>query len=139
MSEYLTRQRKLLMEYMKDHPDENMSAAEIFSGLNSSDISLSAVYRNLRQMEEEGRVTRITRTGSREAYYQYVATDRCREKIHLVCKYCGRAEHLSEEDESEFINNLTMHRMFSIDLASTVVYGTCYRCRCERAGDAGNE
>ena len=133
MTEYMTRQRKLLMRFMSEHADENLSAGEIYEGLKNSNISLSAVYRNLRQMEEEGRVTRITRTGNRESFYQYVATEKCREKMHLVCRYCGRAEHLSDEDEEEFINNLSMHRMFSIDLSSTVIYGMCYRCRCERA------
>lgn len=133
MAEYLTRQRKILTRFMARHTDENLSVGDIYAALKDEDISLSAVYRNLRRMEDEGKVTRITRTGSREAYYQYVATERCRERIHLVCKYCGRAEHMSEEDESEFINNLAMHKMFSIDISTSVIYGTCYRCQCERA------
>ena len=47
MQKYKTRQRKLLLEHLAAHADEELSARQIENALREYDISLSAVYRNL--------------------------------------------------------------------------------------------
>ncbi len=54
MAKYLTRQRKRLLEYLSEHTDEQMSARQIADALATDEISVSAVYRNLSALEEEG-------------------------------------------------------------------------------------
>ena len=65
MARYATRQRRALQEYLSRHPDESLSARQIAEGLCGDGISVSAVYRNLAQMELEGEVRRTGKAGSR--------------------------------------------------------------------------
>ena len=58
MAKYLTRQRKRLLEYLSEHTDEQMSARQIADALAADEISVSAVYRNLSALEEEGLLKR---------------------------------------------------------------------------------
>ena len=53
MYSYSTRQRKVLLAYLSQHPDELLSARQIEDALADKKISLSAVYRNLAQLETE--------------------------------------------------------------------------------------
>ena len=64
MHSYSTRQRKVLLSYLSQHPDELLSARQIEDALADKKISLSAVYRNLAQghLEAESRVIRRGRT-----------------------------------------------------------------------------
>lgn len=52
------RQRKRLLEYLSEHTDEQMSARQIADALATDEISVSAVYRNLSALEEEGLLKR---------------------------------------------------------------------------------
>ena len=58
MSSYSTQQRKALLAYLSRHPDELLSARQIADALADEKISLSAVYRNLAQLEAEEKVQR---------------------------------------------------------------------------------
>lgn len=68
MAKYLTRQRKRLLEYLSEHTDEQMSARQIADALAADEISVSAVYRNLSALEEEGLLKRSVREGTREIF-----------------------------------------------------------------------
>ena len=72
MHSYSTRQRKVLLSYLSQHPDELLSARQIEDALADKKISLSAVYRNLAQLETEEKVRRSSKIGTREVYYQYL-------------------------------------------------------------------
>ena len=73
MAKYLTRQRKRLLEYLSEHTDEQISARQIAEDLAADQISISAVYRNISALEEEGLLKRSVREGTREVFYQYIA------------------------------------------------------------------
>ena len=78
MSSYSTRQRKALLAYLSRHPDELLSARQIADALADEKISLSAVYRNLAQLEAEEKVRRSSKSGTREVYYQYLDAESCK-------------------------------------------------------------
>ena len=67
MPKYMTKQRKALIEYLSNHTDEQLSARQIASDLADQEISLSAVYRNLSEMKDEGLLKICPKSGSREA------------------------------------------------------------------------
>ena len=129
MAAYITKQRQLLQSFLADHPDESLSAADIAAALSAQSISVSAVYRNLSALEEEGRVRRVSRSGSREVLYQYTDTEACREHLHLLCKGCGATYHMNKEDADQLIAVLARHEQFAVDTADTVLYGTCEACQ----------
>lgn len=76
MKKYDTRQRDYLINFLDQHPDQLLSVRQIAQELCSQQISLSAVYRNLSQLEAEGLIRKSIKPGSREAYYQYVGRGR---------------------------------------------------------------
>ena len=129
MAAYQTKQRRILQSFLADHPDESLSAADIAAALSAQSISISAVYRNLTALEQEGRVRRVAKSGSREVLYQFVDTEDCREHLHLLCKGCGATYHMNKEDADSIIRMLAVHEQFAVDRNDTVLYGTCEACQ----------
>ena len=94
MPRYTTRQREALLDYLSRHPDQPLTVREIAAGVEPDGVSLSAVYRNLAELEAAGLIRRESRPGSREAVVQYVGAENCRGHLHLTCTRCGRTVHL---------------------------------------------
>lgn len=127
MSKYMTKQRKLLTEYLSGHTDESISAGKIADAL-SDKISKSAVYRNLSDMEAEGKLRRVVSGSSREVVYQYIDGHKCTSCLHLSCKRCGKTVHMKKQIADEIIDSVAAGEHFSIDKGETVIYGICSQC-----------
>ena len=125
---YLTRQRKVLREYLSKHRDEQLSARQIAAELSGERISISAVYRNLSDLEKAGLVRRCVRENSNETYYQYIASDECRNNLHMSCRVCGKTVHLDEKDTAVLIDSALKKTGFKIDKSDTFLYGVCEKC-----------
>ena len=131
MSSYSTRQRKALLAYLSRHPDELLSARQIADALADEKISLSAVYRNLAQLEAEEKVRRSSKSGTREVYYQYLDAESCKVALHMSCVKCGRTFHMASGNAALFAKHLAQSEQFTLDAADTILYGTCADCREE--------
>lgn len=131
MSNYQTKQRRALMAYLEENTDRPLSIASISEALASENISLSAIYRNLAAMETEGKVRKITKTGAREVYYQYVDAEICRGHLHLACEKCGKTYHASGAGARALAKILSTSDGFALDQGETVLYGICKSCRKE--------
>ena len=129
MVKYLTRQRKGLLEYLSDHTDEQMTVRQIADELAGSQISISAVYRNLSALEEEGLLKRSVREGTREVFYQYIAAEKCKDSLHLSCRICGKSIHLGDQEARQLLHSTLESTGFQIDKAETILYGVCADCR----------
>lgn len=129
MPKYMTKQRKALLGYLAQHADETLSARQIEAALAGDGVSISAVYRNLSELEKEGKIRRVNQSGSREVFYQYTDSAHCRECLHLSCEKCGKTYHMNREGAQMLIQNLAQSDEFAIDKASTVLYGVCKDCR----------
>ena len=129
MAKYLTRQRKRLRTDLSEHTDEQMTARQIADALTADNISISAVYRNLSALEEEGLLKRSVREGTREVFYQYIAAAKCKDSLHLSCRVCGKSIHLDEADTTQLIQNTLRNTGFQIEKTETILYGICEGCR----------
>ncbi|MGX8699215.1 MAG: Fur family transcriptional regulator [bacterium] len=129
MPKYQTKQRKLLISYLSSRPDESISAQEIGAALGAERMSLSAVYRNLAELEAEGQVRRSTPGPNRENYFQYIGCDACRGAIHLSCTRCGKVFHMSPEAAERIAEAVATAENFTLDKGETVLFGLCGRCR----------
>ena len=129
MPQYKTKQRALLAQFLSRHPDETLSAREIAAALAGEGVSVSAVYRNLSRMEEEGLVRRASKAGSRETFFRYVEAEPCRHSLHMSCKRCGKTYHMDDRGAEELIRALTQNEHFALDRTETVLYGVCGTCR----------
>ena len=127
MQAYMTQPRKRLLTYLKDHRDETFSARQISDKL--SEVSVSAVYRNLSALEQDGAVRRVSKTGSREVFYQYLAAEECRSHLHLSCKKCGKTFHMDAEETEDLVERIAALDKFALDRSETVLYGVCEACQ----------
>lgn len=128
MGKYNTKQRKLFIEYLSAHTDELMTAKDIANALSDDKISVSAVYRNLAELEAEGKIRKSGKAGDRSVYYQYTGSKKCTECLHLNCIKCGNAFHLNRELSEFIIKGLKATERFSLDRTNTVLSGVCKAC-----------
>ena len=129
MAKYLTQQRRRLLTYLSEHTDEQMTARQIADALAADNISISAIYRNLSALEEEGILKRNIRENTREVCYQYIAAKECKDCLHLSCRICGKSIHLDETDTTQLIQNALRNTGFQIEKSRTILYGICGDCR----------
>lgn len=134
MSKYNTRQRQILLAYLRRHVDESLTARRIAADLAGERISLSAVYRNLTELEAEGCLRRTASSGN-EARYQFVDAERCRNHIHLTCVRCGKTSHLEDDGTRRLAAEVHRDAGFTVDQAETVLYGVCRDCSAAPASE----
>ena len=129
MPKYMTRQRRTLLDYLSAHADEQFSAQEIAAALEGKGVSVSAVYRNLAELEAEGRVRRTARGSGREVYDQFIGAEACKGCLHLQCKKCGRTFHMDSDGAAQLLSVVEKAEGFELDKGDTVLYGVCELCR----------
>ena len=129
MSNYNTKQKQALLPSLDKHPDELVSAKQLADELQDEKISLSSVYRNLAQLEAEGKVRRSAQNGTREFFYQYIAAERCKGMLHMSCVRCRRTFHMANRNAALFSKHLAQSEQFTLDMADTVLFGTCADCQ----------
>lgn len=125
---YQTEQRKALYAFFEAHPYEHFSAREIHAALSGSNISISAVYRNLAAFKKENIIRCHVNAGSRDMYYQFVGSAHCGDAIHVTCLDCGRTFHMKNDAAHYMQAQLVQSSGFRINSAKTVLYGTCKDC-----------
>lgn len=129
---YMTRQRRELLQFFRDHPDQRFTAQDIADRLTQTSrwpISISAVYRNLSMLEKEGFLLRSPGDKPRESLYRFVNSDDCTNKLHLICEKCGDTIHLDETSANTLIQSTAEADGFSIDTSKTTIYGICKNCK----------
>ncbi len=129
MSKYMTRQRRQLLEYLGEHADEQVSAQQIAGDLRQNGVSLSAVYRNLAELEAQGQVRRSGTGASKEVLYQYIGAGKCRRSLHMSCMLCGKTVHMDAQGAARLEQAVEETEGFEIDTSETVLYGVCRNCR----------
>ena len=126
---YSTKQRKIIIDFFNQNLDKSFSAEELSNALCDKDVSESAVYRNLNELEKEGRVRRLTKPNSKKSFYQFVDCDECKGHLHMACTKCGQTIHLCDKQSEKLIEDVLKNSNFAIDKNSTVLYGICKNCK----------
>lgn len=127
----MTRQRRTLLSYLSGHADELLSVREMADALEAEDVSRSAVYRNVAELEAEGKLRRDRGGDAREAYYRYVGAEDCKGCLHLSCKKCGRTFHMGSGGADALTQAVERAEGFAVDKSDTVLYGVCAMCKDE--------
>lgn len=125
---YKTDQRNTLLNFLQENPDKMFSEKQIEEALESKNISRSALYRNLVQLESEEKIRRCTKAGSREIFFQFVGSQDCKSHIHLSCVKCGKIFHMENTVADSIVSNLESSQGFEISRGETTIYGTCRTC-----------
>ena len=116
-----SRQREALLELLRSttsHPD----AQWLYSSLRQEqpNISLGTVYRNLRQLTDEGEILELC-YGNTSHFDADLSPH-----YHLQCSHCKRIFDIPADDISVKIRT---DDQFTVDGFSIVLNGTCRNCQ----------
>ena len=105
----------------KEHP----SAEMIYNDLkgDNPNLSLGTVYRNLKQLEELGRIIRVTNVNNHERY-----DANCEDHVHFVCERCGRVIDIMDADIHKVTAACNVAGGAKIKRIQIVIDGTCEEC-----------
>ncbi len=124
MNTYMTKQRMELLQLLRSNHDEHFSAKDIARRVN---FSISAVYRNLKYLEDDGKIERVTKSNSREVYYRFLDTS-CIGNIHMFCINCKNMTHLNKDLSLKIVDEIKNIEFFNVNQNKTVLYGLCSNC-----------
>ncbi len=128
MSKYNTEQRQKMLELFKNSEHQSFSAGDILEKCGNDDISISAIYRNLKTMENEGLICKVIDNKRPEALYHYVNPQICHGIIHLKCENCQNTYHLNRHISAMLINLAEDEFKFSVNGSAAFLYGKCDNC-----------
>lgn len=121
-----SHQREMIYNYLKtscEHPSADMVYEELRSKIPN--LSLGTVYRNLKLLEELGKVKKVTTVNNFERYDAMVD-----EHVHFVCNECGKVIDMPIliSDLKKTYNNTENE----VEWASLILGGTCSSCKCKK-------
>jgi Fur family ferric uptake transcriptional regulator len=139
LAEYETKQRRILLDYFKAHPDRGFSVEELYDGLlaeHTADIvpGKSTIYRLIARLVSDGLVKRFAAGQGRQFAYQIVACEACDAHLHLKCTACGSLYHMDHAVSEQIMQEVLSISDFALDEKETVLFGVCKGCKRNRPG-----
>lgn len=127
MIKYDTKQKRLIIDYLKNNYNECLTVGEIrkyFNQLNEN-IGQATIYRCLKELEKNNEV--IKYQNGIQSSYQYI-NYQCHLHFHLKCIKCGVLIHLNCKDLEKVENHIQNEHHFKIDNSRSTIYGFCSNC-----------
>ena len=133
-SEYKTKQKEILLDYLRSVPGVHVTAGQVVKYFEEHDtpIAQSTIYRQLEKLVDEGVINKYTIDGSSPACFEYVGTELSGGSepcIHCKCEKCGILIHLRCDEIKELQSILLIDHKFELNPTRTVLYGLCEKCR----------
>lgn len=132
-NEYHTKQRELLISFVKNNKQTAFTANEIASALcKENGIGKSTVYRLVTKLTDDGVLKRFYDEGKKSAVYQYVDHESgCDRHFHLKCTDCGKTVHLEDKTTEAALKSILLDNQFVMDEGKTILFGKCKGCKEE--------
>ena len=132
-SKYKTKQREILLNYLKCVPGQHFTAADICEYFRSQGASIgqSTVYRQLEELVDEGVINKYVLDPTGPACFEYIGADEhCEGEVcfHCKCEKCGKLIHMHCDELIEIQQHLSAEHQFKLDPLRTVFYGLCEEC-----------
>lgn len=105
----------------KEHPSAEMIYAELSE--SNPTLSMATLYRNLKQLEELGKVIRVTNVNGFERY-----DANCEDHVHFVCEKCGRVIDFMDADMIAVKRDCNAPAGVKVRSAQIVLKGICDCC-----------
>ncbi|MCL2124752.1 MAG: transcriptional repressor [Oscillospiraceae bacterium] len=128
---YNTRQRDAILEYITSIKDAHVTAAQIVEYFASENkpIGRTTIYRHLDKLVDDGKLRRYVTDGISGACYQHAADlETCHVHMHLKCEDCGELQHLDCEALDDIRDHFLAKHSFTVNAMKTVLYGKCANC-----------
>lgn len=128
-----TKQRRVVLEAIASHPDEHLTAEEIFTLVKADcpDIGLATVYRNIQLLNELHLIDRINFDDGFVRYEIGSSQDRepKHRHHHLICMKCGRITPFWDDLLEELEEKIVRTTGFQVMNHEVKLYGCCAACR----------
>ena len=132
-SEYQTRQKQKIIEYLSEHKGDYVTAGELaeFFRQSGEAVSLTTVYRQLEKLAAEKRVEKYHIDGKKSACFCAVdeSAGGDEDNLTMKCQSCGEIVHFSCPDLGHLYAHFAEEHRISIDPRKTVFYGKCDKCQ----------
>ena len=105
----------------KEHP----SAEIVYTKLKEDypELSLGTVYRNLKQLEEIGKIVRVAVVKDKERYDAM-----CDEHVHFICTECGSVNDIEGVSIDALKSACDISPDFYVERFGIVLSGICNTC-----------
>lgn len=122
--------RELVLRCISSAGGKHLSAEQIFDEVRKThpDIGVATVYRNLKQLEETGIITKSP-VGQSAALYELAQTDGGHSHHHLVCTGCGKVEDLETDLLEDIESFVDRKKGFEVSDHRLQIFGLCRSCR----------
>ena len=119
-----SRQRERIYQYLLE-TEEHPSAETVYNDLRPEipGLSLGTVYRNLKLLEELGKVRRVTSFQGSERYDAC-----CGDHAHFLCEKCGLLHDLGGANAEAIRSAITLDEGYSLSKLDVTVTGLCPNC-----------
>ena len=119
-----SHQREKILEYLcgtHDHP----TAEQIYQDLlpEIPGLSLGTVYRNLKLLEELGKIRRVPALQGVERYDAL-----CCDHIHFLCSRCGRLRDITDVSLDALCGSIPLESGTRIEKLDLTLTGICPDC-----------
>ena len=132
-SKYKTKQREIILDYLKAMPGEHVTAGDVceFFLSKGTSIGQATIYRQLESMVSEGIINKYTLDAGSPACFEYMGEDSHKEGTcyHCRCEKCGKLIHLHCDELESIQSHLLSEHGIQMDPIRTVLYGLCESCR----------
>lgn len=124
----VTQPRMKILELLQDHPEDHMSAEDVYKKLleKDSEIGLATIYRVLTQFEQAGLVERHHFEGQQSIF----ELNRGDHHDHIVCLDCGQVEEFEDEVIEQRQHDVAQAKGFHLQRHALTLYGHCQRKDC---------
>ena len=119
-----SRQRERIYEYLCQS-EEHPSAEMVYNDLRPEipGLSLGTVYRNLKLLEELGKVRRVTSYQGTERYDAC-----CGDHAHFLCEGCGLLHDLGSANAEAIRAAIDLEEGYRMSKLDLTVTGLCPNC-----------
>lgn len=119
-----SHQREMIYQYLlstKEHPSAEMIYNDLREEIQG--LSLGTVYRNLKLLEELGKVRRVASFQNAERYDAI-----CGDHVHFLCTGCGRVSDVMDADSDTLRNSIPLKNGYRIAKFDLTLTGQCPEC-----------
>lgn len=131
-SGYATKKRSMILEYLKEHSDKDVTVREIEEKLNQREegsVNMTTIYRYLDKLAGEGIVLKHISENGKKSTFQYVEPNHeCHNHLHMKCSNCGRIYHIDCSFMDELKEHIYQHHHFKLECRTSMLYGLCEAC-----------
>ena len=127
---YNTKNRKLVLDFLKNNSDKHLTIEEIYNALNE-EVPLASLYRIIDDLSESGEIRKYIISINEPSRYQYIDNKDEHLHFHLLCTKCGKLIHLECHEVNNLIKHIEDNHKFAIDVSKVNLYGLCEDCQKE--------